>query len=103
MTMTKADTLAAHDPTRAHGLAISAVADAEMVGAALEAARSRLVAGRALGGIDRKAAIGHLELARAGADACGAQRVHDEAVRELRRLGRRVGSGGPRASGSWVC
>ena len=27
------------------------------------------------------------------------KRVHDEAIRELRKLGRRVGRGGPRASG----
>jgi len=78
---------------------MAAVADAQIAGATLEVARAELLAGRALAPTDRKGAIAHFELARQQADACGAQRVHDEAVRELRRLGRRLGRGGPRASG----
>ena len=91
--------LAVGDARAAHELAVLAIADAAAVGADLEVARARLIAGRALGGSDRKSAIEQLEAARLQADLCGAQRVHDEAVRELRRLGRRVGTGGPRASG----
>ena len=47
---------------------------------------------------DRDAAVAALEDARARAEGCGADRVRDEAVRELRRLGRRVGRGGARAA-----
>ena len=91
--------LAEGDHRAAHELAMAAAEQAATVVAELEVARARLVAGRALGEIDRQAAIGQLEFVRQLADHCGAQRVHEEAVRELRRLGRRVGAGGPRASG----
>jgi DNA-binding NarL/FixJ family response regulator len=91
--------LAEGDLRRAQHLAMAAIADASAVGADLEVARARLIAGRAVGEADRKSAIEQLELARQLAEQSGAQRVYDEAVRELRRLGRRVGTGGPRASG----
>ena len=80
-------------------LARSAVADAERVGASLDAARGRLLLARALAPTDREAAIRELTAAREQADVSAAQRVHDEAVRGLRRLGRRVGRGAPRAEG----
>jgi DNA-binding CsgD family transcriptional regulator len=80
-------------------LARGAAADAERAGALLDAARCRLVLGRALAGADREAAIRELEAAERQASAAGGRRVRDEAVRELRRLGRRVGRGGPRAPG----
>lgn len=41
-----------------------------------------------------------LEAARAELLTCGSSRAADEAVRELRRLGRRVGGGGRRGSGT---
>ena len=91
--------LADGDRAAALSHAMAAVADAQITGATLEVARAELLAGRALAPTDRKGAIAHLELARQQSDVCGAQRVHDEAVRELRRLGRRLGRGGPRASG----
>jgi DNA-binding NarL/FixJ family response regulator len=91
--------LAEGDARAAHDLAMAAAGQAATGVADLEVARATLIAGRALGEFDRKAAIRQLEFVRQLADHCGAQRVHDEAVRELRRLGRRVGAGGPRASG----
>lgn len=91
--------LAQGDHGTAYELAVVTIADAASVGAELEVARARLIAGRALGTSDRTSAIEHLQAARLQAAQCGAQRVHDEAVRELRKLGRRVGTGGPRASG----
>ncbi|MET0837561.1 MAG: AAA family ATPase [Marmoricola sp.] len=87
------------DLRAAYELAAAAIADGEAAGAELEVARSRILAARRQAGSDRTAAIAHLEAARQQADVGGAQRVHDEAVRELRKLGRRVGRGGPRASG----
>ncbi|HET6689866.1 MAG TPA: LuxR C-terminal-related transcriptional regulator [Miltoncostaeaceae bacterium] len=87
------------DVDAAAGHADVALQAARRVGGALDAARARLLAGRAWAGDDRTAAIAALEEAWRGADACGARRVRDQAVRELRRLGRRVGTGGPRAVG----
>ncbi|MCW3016326.1 MAG: family ATPase, partial [Solirubrobacterales bacterium] len=74
------------------------VEQADSVGATLEAARNRLVAGRALAGSDREAAIEQLSTAAQVAGGLGAHRVHDEALRELRRLGVRRGRGGARAT-----
>jgi len=87
------------DSPRAAKLAQEAAADAEHIGGALDATRARLIAARALAGTDREAAIGELTAAERQATQLGAQRVRDEAVRELRRLGRRVGRGGRRAQG----
>ena len=75
------------------------MAEAERVDGALEAARARLVAGRALAGTDRDAALRELAAAAEAAAGAGAARVRDEALREQRRLGRRVGRGGERAAG----
>ncbi len=66
----------------------------------LLAARAQLLLARAVAGRDREAAIGLLERARAEFDACGAARRSEETVRELRRLGRRVGAGGARGHGT---
>ena len=71
--------------------ALLAVAGAEEVGAPIEAALSRTLAGRALaqtGETDR--AVSELQHAAAALEACGALRWRDEAERELRKLGHRV-------------
>ena len=91
--------LARDEPERAADLARVAMAEAERVDGALEAARARLVAGRALAGTDRDAALRELAAAAEAAAGAGAARVRDEALREQRRLGRRVGRGGERAAG----
>ena len=72
---------------------------AQSIGAMLEVGRGRLLLGRALAGERRSAAIQELEAAAGLADEAGARRVQDEAVRELRKLGKRVGRGGRRAPG----
>ena len=60
-------------------------------GTPLLAARLRLAEGRALAALGRRAeAVEALAAAEAAFDGCGALRRRDEAVRELRRLGRRV-------------
>jgi DNA-binding CsgD family transcriptional regulator len=71
--------------------ALLAVAGADEVGAPIEAALSRTLAGRALaqtGELDR--AVSELQHAAAALEACGALRWRDEAERELRKLGHRV-------------
>ena len=88
------------DAPRAAELALAAVGEADSAGAALEAARDRLVAGRALLATDPEAAIALLTAAGEQAARCGAPRVADEARLELRRAGVRVGRGGARAPGT---
>jgi DNA-binding NarL/FixJ family response regulator len=64
----------------------------------LDAARARLLLGRALAAQDsQEESLAELERARAELEQCGAARHRDQAIRELRRLGRRIGSGGHRA------
>ena len=71
-----------------HGLASAAAADA--IGAPVEAAISRTLAGVALARAgDRARGIAELQRAAAELDARGAIRHRDAAERELRRLGRR--------------
>jgi DNA-binding CsgD family transcriptional regulator/tetratricopeptide (TPR) repeat protein len=66
----------------------------------VDSARARVVAGRSLAAAgDRDRAVAELESARAELSACGANRYHDQAVRELRRVGKRVGRGGRRGRG----
>jgi DNA-binding NarL/FixJ family response regulator len=89
--------IARGDPPRAAKLALEAAADAELIGGAVDATRARLIAGRALAATDPEAAIRVLTAAEHQATELGAQRVRDEAVRELRRLGRRVARGGRHA------
>ena len=77
-------------PTAAdHALASAAAADS--VGARIEAARARTLAGRALGcANERTRAVAELERAVRQLDVCGAVRYRQEAERELRKLGRHV-------------
>jgi DNA-binding NarL/FixJ family response regulator len=71
--------------------ALASAAAAEEVGAPVEAAISRTLAGRALASLGHpEAAAAELERAAAELEACGALRRRDEAERELRRLGRVV-------------
>jgi DNA-binding NarL/FixJ family response regulator len=71
--------------------ALLAVAGAEEVGAPIEAALSRTLAGRALAQTgERDRAISELQHAAAALEACGALRWRDEAERELRKLGHRI-------------
>jgi DNA-binding CsgD family transcriptional regulator len=77
--------------------ALLAVAGAEEVGAPIEAALSRTLAGRALAQTgERDRAIAELRNAAAALEACGALRWRAEAERELRRLGHRVHRRTPR-------
>ena len=92
--------LAEGDAPLAARLALSALDEAEAAGAALEAARSRLVAGRALLTSDRAAGLALLGQAAEEAARCGAPRVADEARLALRRAGVRIGRGGGRAEGA---
>ena len=91
--------LARDDMNGAAELALRAATDAESIDSALEVARCRVVAGRALAANDRDEAIRALTEAERQAAASGAARVRDESVRELRRLGQRIGRGGKRAPG----
>jgi ATP/maltotriose-dependent transcriptional regulator MalT len=88
-----AATVALHagKPATAAERALASAAAAEEVGAVIEAALSRTLAGRALaaaGEGDRAAA--QIERAAATFEACGALSHRDAAEQELRRLGRRV-------------
>ena len=71
--------------------ALAAVAGADEVGAPIEAALSRTLAGRALALTgERDRAVTELQHAAAALEACGALRWRDEAERELRKLGHRI-------------
>ena len=84
----------------ARGAAAAAVA-AEAVGAVVDAARARALEGRALAAAgDSEAAAERLMRAEAELAACGAAQFRDEAARELRRLGRRVGARQRRGAGA---
>ena len=83
--------LAQSSVAEAAAMAEEAVGLFEQRGARLEEAQARVVAGRALEADGRKeAAVETLEAALGIYAELGAQRGHDEAARELRRLGRRV-------------
>jgi len=70
------------------GLAIAAVDATEATGAAIEMARSRIVAGRALAAAgERDRAVIELRDAHEHLFRCGAFRCRDKAARELRKLG----------------
>jgi DNA-binding NarL/FixJ family response regulator/tetratricopeptide (TPR) repeat protein len=80
--------LHAGDATHAAEYALASAAAADQVGAPIEAAISRIVAGPALaraGQLER--AIAELQRAAAELHACGALHYRDQAERELRRLG----------------
>jgi DNA-binding NarL/FixJ family response regulator len=78
------------DPARAMERALAAADAAQEVGAPIEGALSRVLAGRALaqaGQSDR--AVTELQRAAAAFDACGALRYRESAERELGKLGHR--------------
>ena len=71
--------------------ALEAADRADGVGARLDAGRSRLLAGSALATAGRRAeAVDQLERAEQTLADCGAEGYRGEALRQLRRLGRRV-------------
>ena len=83
--------LARGDAVAAAQMAERAAAQADGCGARIEAACSRILAGRALAASgDRVRAGEQLRTAESELAACGARRWREEAVRELRRIGRRV-------------
>lgn len=91
--------LARERPAVAAALALDA---AEKAGAGyrVDSARARLLAGRSLVAAgDRERGLAELRRARDELDECGACRHRDQAVRELRRLGERLGTGGKRGCG----
>ncbi len=83
--------LSAGDPAYAAEQALGSAAAADEVGAPIEAALSRTLAGRALAQAgQRDRAIAELQRAATELDACGALRYRDEAERELGKLGHRI-------------
>jgi DNA-binding NarL/FixJ family response regulator len=71
--------------------AIAAAASADLAGLPIEAARARVIAGRALAADgDSKGALAELQRAHDELGRCGAAHHRDEAARELRALGKRV-------------
>ena len=83
--------LDAGDAEGAATAALAAAASADGAGAVIEAARSRVLAGRALAEAGRRdAGVAELERAAAAFEACGAPRHRDAAERELRKLGRHI-------------
>jgi DNA-binding CsgD family transcriptional regulator len=86
------------DVSVAHEHALAAAADARSIEAEHDLALALLLAARASPARDQ--ALAHLDEAHRLAVRCGARRTEEEAVRELRRLGRRIGRGGPRAPGA---
>jgi DNA-binding CsgD family transcriptional regulator len=88
---TAAVELAARDPAGAAGHALASAAAADQVGAPVEAALSRTLAGRALAQAgDRERAAGELQRAAHEFETRGALRYRDEAERELRKLGHHI-------------
>jgi DNA-binding NarL/FixJ family response regulator len=78
------------DTTRAIERALASAEVAQGVGAPIESALSRTLAGRALAEAGRSdRAVAELERAAADLDHCGALRYRDEAERELGKLGHR--------------
>ena len=87
---TAAVALDAGDTARATERALASADAADEVGAAIEAALSRTLAGRALARADQTdRAVAELQRAAATFDACGALRCREAAERELGRLGHR--------------
>src|SRR4051794_4931780 len=79
------------DAAEAADRALAAAAIADEVGAPVEAALSRTLAGRALAvSGDAERATTELQRAAQAFDACGALRYRDEAEQELRKLGHRI-------------
>jgi len=83
--------LHAGDAAGAAGRALAAAEAADEVGAPVEAALSRTLAGRALAQAgEPERASTELQRAARELDACGALRYRDETERELRKLGHRI-------------
>jgi ATP/maltotriose-dependent transcriptional regulator MalT len=83
--------LYAGDAGRAAERALASAVAAEAVGAPIEAALARILAGRTLAVVgERDRAVAELRHAAAELDACGAVRYRDEAERELGKLGHRT-------------
>ena len=83
--------LHADDPACAAERGLASAAAADQVGAPIEAALSRIAAGRALGRAGQaERAVAELQRAAAQLDACGARHYRDEAERQLRKLGHRI-------------
>jgi DNA-binding CsgD family transcriptional regulator len=81
-----------HDgqPHDAADMVRRAIEQADLIGATLQAARSRALLGTALGQTGhREEAVALLRKAESELAACGALRLRDAAARELRKLGRR--------------
>jgi DNA-binding NarL/FixJ family response regulator len=82
--------LASGDPAAAAEAALASAAAADSIQTTVEAALSRIVAGRAVVAAgDRDRAGAELQQAAAALDACGVTRERERAERMLRRLGRR--------------
>jgi DNA-binding CsgD family transcriptional regulator len=104
MTSAHADRAAAElllvrgEAAQAARLAERAAVHADSCGARIEAGRGRLLAGRALAAAgDRVRAGEQLRWAETEFAACAARRWREEAIRELRRIGRRVHRSAQRA------
>jgi DNA-binding NarL/FixJ family response regulator len=83
--------LARGNPAAAAEHALTSAAGADEVGAPIESALSRILAGRALAQAGRsRRAIAVLQRAATELDACGAIRYRDQAERELGKLGHRT-------------
>jgi DNA-binding CsgD family transcriptional regulator/tetratricopeptide (TPR) repeat protein len=83
--------LAKGDAETAAERALAGATGAEEMGARIEAAHARVIAGRALSATaDENAAVEQLERAASEFDLCGAPRHRDRAEQELRKLGRAV-------------
>jgi ATP/maltotriose-dependent transcriptional regulator MalT len=97
--------LFAGEPAAAAETALRAAEAQGQESARFDAARSRFLAGRALAAAgERERALEELTTSELEFAACGASRLRDQAARELRRLGKRVGAapkraGDPGASG----
>jgi DNA-binding NarL/FixJ family response regulator len=86
------------DRGAAASAALAALSFAELIGADLDAAQAHILAGSAMAETDREVAAQHLTAAHELAERGGAYRTADEAKRELRKIGRRVGRGGSRGT-----
>jgi ATP/maltotriose-dependent transcriptional regulator MalT len=87
----------------AGALALAAAGAAESIGARIDEAFSRMLAGRALAAAeDRDLAVAELERAAAIFDECGAPRYRDQTEQELRKLGRSVHRRSERGTGEGI-
>ena len=93
--------LAQGDPATAAELAREAIEESETAEGHVHALAAMMVRGRALAAAGRRdEAIAAFEAAADGFERSGAGRLRDEAIRELRRLGRRFAVTGARAPGA---